>query len=796
MRLNRMLPVLGFLLPCIGWGAVHDGIAGIHWPAEECTGATISGWSSAGASASSAELDEVAMPGDGALALPVGGDATFRRMRIECTRAGTLIVSMDCPRPIQCWIGGQRVMDEKLNWRDPQRIVQAVLIVPAKAGSMQLTIQVGPRSRHPQSINADCPSRNRAAVLERIAAELPDLLSVSIAVASDPVPACSLRYSPVQFRQGGIAYQQIIMTMIGDVTAAVRPAVATDAGEGVEIGQGAGPSHGIHQLFVPLVHGDFPPLRQAGDPEPRAEPASRIARILPLSIAGPAGRLITTMPAFEGHGRNAPQREFRQLTWPSVEDLLAAAPEPVLPDQYVGFLRLYRKSWELVHDLVRASMPETGLPNGYVGTARKGFMNMVFMWDSCFTAMGYCYAWRAMPYTATVDLLYSFQQDGGYISRETDVHTGMPLLYEPDFSPNPPMPAVTELSFARLTGDIERLRKVYPVLVDFHRWLQVNRRLPDGTFWTTGLANGLDNSPSLGDGYPDLTAQMAHAADCLSTIAEAIGKSDDAEMWKRDCAATAKACNDVLWSEPDHFYLTSLAGGGHNPNKVVTGFWPLWAGIVPADRIAALARQVKDTATFWRVHPVPSLSADSPQYKSAGNYWLGSTWAPTYTAVIKGFQRSGRLDIARELTIRHLQAMLTVFDATGKLWENYCPDKEERGNRSTQDYSWTISGPIRLLIETLIGIEPDALHRRIRWTPIPHVTIGIKRLSFADATISLVQTANGDRDSVAVATDRPFTLELYTASHLNSHDSLRGNQKEWSEPMECASFSQKMRIYL
>ena len=69
-------------------------------------------------------------------------------------------------------------------------------------------------------------------------------------------------------------------------------------------------------------------------------------------------------------------------------------------------------------------------------------------------------------------------------------------------------------------------------------------------------------------------------------------------------------------------------------------------------------------------------------------------------------------------------------------------------------------------------------------------------VSFADATISLVQTANGDRDSVAVATDRPFTLELYTASHLNSHDSLRGNQKEWSEPMECASFSQKMRIYL
>jgi glycogen debranching enzyme len=323
------------------------------------------------------------------------------------------------------------------------------------------------------------------------------------------------------------------------------------------------------------------------------------------------------------------------------------------------------------------------------------------------------------------------------------------------------MLAVAELDLARLTGDVDRLRRVYPALADHQRWLQANRRLPDGTYWTTGLANGLDNSPSLGDGYPDLTAQMAHAADCLSVIAAAIGKPDEAARWRADAAATAQACNAVLWSDTLRFYATSLAGGGHNPNKVVTGFWPLWAGIVPPERVQALVQQVQDPATFGRLHPVPSLAADSPAYKTAGNYWLGSTWAPTNTAVIKGFQRAGRMDVARALTIRHLQAMLTVFDATGRLWENYCPDQEVRGNQSTQDYSWTISGPTRLLIETLIGIETDALAHRIRWTPIPRETCGIRRLAFADATVTLLQTIDAaGTGTITVTTDQPFTLEL------------------------------------
>jgi len=48
------------------------------------------------------------------------------------------------------------------------------------------------------------------------------------------------------------------------------------------------------------------------------------------------------------------------------------------------------------------------------------------------------------------------------------------------------------------------------------------------------------------------------------------------------------------------FFSTSLPGGKHNPNKVVTGFWPLWTGLVPAERVAECARHLLDPRSFWR----------------------------------------------------------------------------------------------------------------------------------------------------------------------------------------------------
>ena len=705
--------------------------------------------------------------------------------------AGTLVLELTCPRPLRLWLGGRLVLDESLYWRRFERELRAAVVLPVEAGNLELRIEVGPRPRHPESVDRDCPSRNRQRILAAVAQRLPDQLTATATLHPGVIaPALSLNFLPAQHHHAGITWQHILARPVrggGELPSTKLYSPADEPLPAIALQTSVEPRHGIEdtsdkehaaglrRFHVPIAApGNEPaPVRGFGV-EQRVEPYREITRNLSLIVEGPNGRVPVTLPAFESLGRLAPQREYQPVVWPAAEALRAGVPEPILPAEWQSFRQSYDAAWEMLRRLVRTASPTSGLPNDYISTGTN-FPLYQFMWDTSFAAMCVAYGWRVMNPCASLNVLYATQFDGGYIHRELDVRDSTPVLYEPDFSPNPPLLVVAEWQIARLTGNVQRLRQVYPALRAWHTWLQHNRQLPDGTYWTTGLANGLDNSPSLGDGYPDLTAQMAHAAEILAEIATVLGHPADAEEFRRKHTAIGRALNDRLWSETMQIYSTSLPGGGHNPNKVVTAFWPLWAGIVPAERVPALARHLKDPMSFWRHHPLPSLAADSPAFKPEGAYWLGSVWSPTSYAAIKGFDRAGRHDLAVEATIRHLTCVTETLQATGALWENYGSEASVPGSQSAPHYCWSALGPIALLLEVLIGIEADALHDTILWSPPDGKRIGVKNFTLGPATISLLQASN----KVEVETDRSFTLKFVRA----------GQTQRWACPMGRSCFS-------
>jgi hypothetical protein len=736
----------------------------------------ITAWSRGAAARNDVALTDL-RPAPAGGRLPIAPDARFQRATLDCPGESVLVFEITCPRPLRLWLDGQPILDEPLFWRFYQRKMRVVAFAPARKGTLDLLAEFGERPRHPAGVDRDCPSRNRAAVMSALAERFPEILDIQVrALPGLALPPFSLCFTPTQFHRDGVTWQEIQGRLMPDWSQPPTPQALNTcdtlpAWPLIEAADWPGQVHeattdddrraGVRRLCVPIgATGAQPPLRQPG-PDPRPEPEIEVAATASLRIEGAAGDVRVPFPVFESLGRHAPRREWREVTFPADADaLLRVLPRPIVPAKWAHLEELWQASWRMLVGLVRTPRREGGLPNSYVTTAMDGFRNVVFVWDSSFTALAYAYGWRHFPYTATLDMLYSRQFDGGYLHREHETTTGLPILYEPDFSPNPPLPAVVELQFARLTGGLGRLRQVQPLLTSLFEWLDHNRRLPDGTYWTTGLANGLDNSPSLGDGYPCLTAQMAHFAGCLAEMAAMLGQDDNAKGWRARHAEIGRALNATLWSEDMKFYSTSLPDGQHNPNKVATGFWPLWAGVVPPERVEHLARHLKCPSSFWRHHPVPSLAADSPAFRAAGDYWLGSTWAPTNCAAIKGFQQAGRLDLARELTHRHLDVMGEVLRATGHIWENYCSEQSARGSWSTHDYSWTAVGPIALLMEVVLGIEPDAVRRRLRWTPPAGERVGVERFPLGTATLRLEQQPGPKGDKVLVDTDRPFTLEL------------------------------------
>jgi hypothetical protein len=747
-------------------------------------------WSCPGAHPGDKALDEAAH-GDHSLEnLPLGEKGRYYRARLRVPSAGTLVLNLESPRPVRVTALGERIVDEPLWWRSFQRRVQSAAVFPVFGGELILDIEVGERPHPPAFVEEECPSRNREKVRAALATRFPDRLSLKLVLEEQAeVPPVAFRFLPGQFVREGWRWQEVVVRRLRGMDAAPstegqRLSELTETAIILGSEQLPGRYHdgstpedlraGIRRLYVAVAPAHKPePLREIGVAETRPEPELEVAGTTGL-IIGSGETLTLSMPVFEALGRMAPQHRVGTVSWPEWDELQAKLPKPILPPDSPHLERLYNEAWKMLLRLVVTPRMESGLPGSFIRTGTN-FPRHTFIWDSSFTAIAARYGWRYMPATANLDFHYSRQHDGGYIHRETDFVDGTPALFEPDFSVNPPLLAVAEWELFLLCGDVGRLRAVYPALSAHYRWIEQHRRLPDGTYWTTGLANGLDNSPSLGEGYPDLTAQMIQNAEILASMARHLKLLEEAEGWENRRQTVAAALNSKLWSESMQFYSTSLADGGHNPNKVVTGFWPLWAGVVPNDRVEALARHAQDPKSFGRHHPLPSLAADSPHYESLGSYWRGSTWAPTNYAAIRGFHRAGRYELARTLARKHLDCMAEVLDKTGFIWENYLADSSAPGGWSAPDYCWSALGPIALLFETVIGIQPDAPHCALDWTPEPGQRVGVQRYPLGPATVSLRQTPRFDGDRIEVETDFPITLRLHRNRRIQICDVAPGS---------------------
>ena len=687
--------------------------------------------------------------------------------------AGSLLLDLRSPRPLRVWIDGILVLDEDLFWRSFQRQLFATIVLPIQAGQTPLRVEIGDRPRHPAFVDQSCSSPGRAATMVAVAARFPDQIAVRVQSGDARAGAFTCRFLPQQHVADDMLWQHVLVRPLSAAIAPPSTAHASPAdrprsvptliaplGVARPAPRAAEERHGIVRYHVPIAAmSALPePLRSAGAREERAEPAQEITGYAKLSIEMAGSDAEIEMPLFEALGRKAPHRPYRQLNWPDAAHLRAHAPTPVLPADLAPLIATYDAAWSMLASLTTEAAPDSGLPNGFLTTG-SNFTHWQFVWDTAFSTFCTRYAHCVFPATASLDVLYSRQFDGGYIHRQHDVRDGSPALFEPDFSPNPPLLSTAELGIARLTGDVARLHRVYPLLVDHHRWLVANRRNDDGSFWTSSLASGCDNAPSLARGYPDLTAQMVQDAESLADIAALIGRAEEAAQWQVDRSSMAAILNDLLWNEASGFYCGRRDDGTHLSELIVSGFWPLWAGVVAPDRVARLREHLLDEARFARPHPIPSLAANASGFRAEGRYWVGSVWPPTNYATIAGLWRSGERDLARRLSLAHIEQIEQVRLTTGKIWENYSSEAPRPGSPAGPDFVWSALGPIALLLEIVIGLEPDALARTITWhLPVAAGEIGVKDYAIGTNIVSLIYRSAADKRWIEVDSDGPLTL--------------------------------------
>lgn len=465
-------------------------------------------------------------------------------------------------------------------------------------------------------------------------------------------------------------------------------------------------------------------------------------------------------------------------------------PQPVA-EEHPEWIHVHRRAWELAHRHIRHRpglaapwhMDEACMPD------------RLWQWDTCFMALYTAYANDLFPGIESLDNFYSWQRNDGFIGMTYFTRNGR-LAYGERC--NPPLFAWVEWEYYLRTGDDSRFRRVLPHLVRYFDWLKANRRRgpihrpheeksPDlqlrqgGLYWETCCgAAGCDNSPrathltwSGGEiAWVDYTCQQALAARCLARIAARAGDLRLAARFEGEHRAIARLVNRWMWCPKSAFYHDIYLDGNWLTVKTVAGFWPLLSGVATPERAALLAGHLLNPNEFWRDHPVPTLSADDPNYDPGGKYWLGGVWAPVNCTIIMGLARHGFGQVAHLIARRHLDRMAeiekTIHPRT--LWECYAPDRREPGtDKNGRDYSkkdfcgWTALGATSLFYENVLGIQPNVPERKIAWDLRLTERHGFRKYPFAGKWISLLAERRASPDAparVTVTSPVAFTLTL------------------------------------
>ena len=486
-------------------------------------------------------------------------------------------------------------------------------------------------------------------------------------------------------------------------------------------------------------------------------------------------------------------------TFAGSRDLL---PSPVY-DENPLWVATYWKAWELAFHNFHSPAPGSGYVAQFIDAA---FNKNIFLWDTAFMSMFCNVAAGLVPGIGSLDNFYVKQHITGELCREIDRTTGVdfapwinsqrkPLFSAwgfntaqrpvairyvgrtpPDPPPaltldalNNPVPLWAELESFAFTGDRARLARIREPLVRYYRALQAYLQQGNGLYVTDWAS--MDNSPRnpflYGGGQGvDISAQMAMFGRQLGSLDSILGVPGSGKEWTREADALAGRINGLMWNDTAGFYFDLAVDGRQVPVKTVAAFWTLLGGVASTRQAARLVEELRNPATFNRVHPVPSCAADADGYVPQGGYWRGAVWPSTNTMVIRGLQRYGYEVLAREIALTHVAIVADVCRQTGTIWENYAPDarqpgKHENGDPVVRDMvGWSGIGPILYFMEFAVGLRPDAPAHRLYWIITSSRRSGCLRYRFNGRIVSLIAVPADDGREVTLTLDADGPFEL------------------------------------
>ena len=451
-------------------------------------------------------------------------------------------------------------------------------------------------------------------------------------------------------------------------------------------------------------------------------------------------------------------------------------------------INAYWYAWETAFSNLYKPTKENGFVSNYIDTAYNG---NIFMWDSTFMTLFGQYARNVFDFMGTLDNFYSKQHPDGFICREISSDNGQDLFHRFDHvSTGPNIMLYSEWQSYLQTGDVERLEKVFPVMVAYHEWLMHYRTWQDGTYFASGWATGMDNQPRMPLGYHqnfshghmvwlDTNLQQIISGKIIFKIGDVLERWQEIEHIMDETDKLIKFVNEKLYDEKTGFYHDLDKNGNLNSYvQSIGAYWGLLDDIFPKDRIESLCKYLENENKFNRPHMVPSLNFDHPKYQEYGRYWQGGVWAPTTYMVIKGLQAQDNHLLAHKIGLNHLENVVNIYNKTGTLWENYAPEHEEPAKPAKPNFvGWSGLAPISVLFEAVFGIISKAQENKVIWHINLDDEFGVDNYLFGkDNIISFYCNSTLDEPIVKIEAYKDLSVDVfYKGKKLSNIDFKIGN---------------------
>ncbi|MBD3186833.1 hypothetical protein GF325_08410 [Candidatus Bathyarchaeota archaeon] len=326
----------------------------------------------------------------------------------------------------------------------------------------------------------------------------------------------------------------------------------------------------------------------------------------------------------------------------------------------------------------------------------------------------------------------------------------------------PPLMAWAFWELFKKNGSIDMLARYFSDLFAYHLWLNFNRDLnKDGLYsWLHGFESGIDNAPRY-DSISPLECNAVDFSSCVSvqlrslihmaTVLKDIPTRDGLLERKKELDDWI---NEDLWDEETAFFYDKAFAGKHEGEfigpKMISGWYPLFAGIVPRHRLGRYLSHLTDSSEFWTPFPVATVARDEESFDEEMNMWRGPTWINTNYIIIKGLKGYGFRALPGELAYLTVKHLFDVYNEKEIYYEYYSSlgnndgietfsrKKEKNGPRPY--FGWTCL-VANILVEEMLGIEVQ--HDAILLVPsVPDAFINVLQEGVVKGTLPKVNGWN------------------------------------------------------